>query len=582
MKKKFLFTFSLFLFFIASNSRLSAECGLNDPIISNINCIENASYEFDVNFAISDPSLDSFNIYVNDILYGKFSIFELPVRVVQNNFSGKKFDKLKISDPDIENCYVIKEIENPCGCAIFNFKYAKTKCTDTTFNIVLDFRHFETSDSFDIGMIGKFFGTYSYNKLPITIGPFKSKDTTYILNVVDRGDFFCFTDFSFKAGQCPDCSISDIKLLGFECNADNLIYVKLAFNHTNVKNNKFVVKTNFSDDKFFEYRKNIIVDSVTFREEFVLGPLDVNCEKPFIVAIWDIENQGCGSTATFDTICCDEKCAIGEIFIKEPLCMPDSTYQFYLKFTFENNTSKVFTVNVNNQFNGVFNTDQLPVLIKGVKLDGSKNDFVTICMDEGECCKTREYAVPECNVEECIIDSITWKPIFDTTAGKYWIKIDFNYQHTSESFIVKGNGINYGVFNYASLPVILGSYKCSDNKNLEFLILDSKNALCKNLIEPGIIICPTSSAYELNSDSDWHIYKNINENCIDIVSESEITKNAVVEIFNTVGRKVTAIKAEDGLNEFKAMLPETPAGIYIVRFKNSDSIYTRKVLLGRG
>ncbi|MGE5354906.1 MAG: T9SS type A sorting domain-containing protein [Deltaproteobacteria bacterium] len=570
------------IFVFSLNLNLKAECGLNDPIISNIQCIENAVYEFDVNFSISDPTLDSFDIFINENFYGRFSIFQLPVKVIQNQFSNKKFDKMKISDPDRENCYVIKEIENPCSCAIFNPKYAIRKCNDTTFYISLFFNNFETSDSFDVGMIGKFFGTYAYKNLPVTIGPFKKKDTIYTLNIVDKKDIFCFSELKVKSGKCENCAIKEIQLTGHECTSNGQVYLKLAFNHTSVKSNKYGVVTNFSDNKFFEYKFKKIVDSVTFREEFVLGPISINCEKPLSVSIWDFENQLCGSSAVFDTICCDEKCEIGDIYVKELECTSDSTYSFYLKFTYQNNSSKVFSVNIDNQYNGIFNVDQLPLKISGIKLDGSKKDFIKVCMDEGECCKAIEYTVPECEKENCVIENVTWQPIFDTTAGKFWIKLDFKYSNSSESFYVKGNGKNYGTFSYSSLPIILGSYNCKDQMPLEYIIQDSKYIYCKKVIEPGVIKCPTSSLNVETGDENWNIYHPINTDHLVLYSASSVSRAATIELFNLVGKKILSSKIENGHHEITIKLPENSEGILFVRFKNSDDIYTSKIFVQRG
>ena len=273
------------------------------------------------------------------------------------------------------------------------------------------------------------------------------------------------------------------------------------------------------------------------------------------VTISDFENQTCTASAIFEKICCDEECVIGDIYIKELECTSDSTYAFYLKFTYENNSSKVFSLNVDDQYHGIFNVDQLPIKISGIKLDGSKNDSIKICMDEGECCKSKEYAVPVCEFEDCKIENVVWTPIYDTIAGKFWIKIDFAHENTSESFNIKGNGKYYGSFNYESLPVILGSYKCNDSLDIEYIIRDNKYELCKAIIEPGVIKCPTSTNFEINADDKWKIFNVTGENILDILSDNEITKNGNIEIYNLVGIKVFSSKINDGLNEFSIRIP---------------------------
>ena len=205
MKKYFKLLVLLILTFVFNKGILTAECGLNEPLISDVKCSENATYEFTLNFAFPDTLLDSIEIYINEFKYGKFSVYDLPLKIVQNKFSGNKIDKIKISDPSKPDCFVTTKVENPCSCAIFDFKYAKNKCTDTTFNIVFDFHHFKTSDSFDIAVKNITYGRKSYKNLPVSIGPFNSADTIYNISVFDKVDSLCFNDFNVNGTDCPDC-----------------------------------------------------------------------------------------------------------------------------------------------------------------------------------------------------------------------------------------------------------------------------------------------------------------------------------------------------------------------------------------
>ncbi|MBK7095167.1 MAG: hypothetical protein IPH57_09040 [Saprospiraceae bacterium] len=126
MKKYFKLLVLLILTFVINKGILTAECGLNEPIISEVKCIENASYEFTLNFAVQDTMIDSIEIYINELKYGKFSVNDLPLKIFQNKFSGNITDKIKITDPSKPDCFVTTKVENPCSCAIFDFKYAKT------------------------------------------------------------------------------------------------------------------------------------------------------------------------------------------------------------------------------------------------------------------------------------------------------------------------------------------------------------------------------------------------------------------------------------------------------------------------
>jgi hypothetical protein len=129
------------------------------------------------------------------------------------------------------------------------------------------------------------------------------------------------------------------------------------------------------------------------------------------------------------------------------------------------------------------------------------------------------------------------------------------------------------------LPIILGSYKCSDSLEIEYIISDAKYELCKAIIEPGLIKCPTSANYEINADDNWKIFNVTGENILEILSDNEITKNGNIEIYNLVGLKIFSFKINDGLNEFSVRIPEKNEGLFIVIFNNSDKVYTKKIFV---
>ena len=673
MKKYFKMLVLLILTFVFNKGILTAECGLNEPIISDVKCIENATYEFTLNFAFPDTLLDSIEIYINEFKYGKFSVYDLPLKIVQNKFSGNKIDKIKISDPSKPDCFVTTKVENPCSCAIFDFKYAKNKCTDTTFNIVFDFHHFKTSDSFDIAVKNITYGRKSYKNLPVSIGPFNSADTIYNISVFDKVDSLCSNDFNVYGSDCPECFIRDIQLNGYECDANGNMFLKLSFLHTNVKAKKYVVVTNLGNEKIGEYKNNEIVDSVTFREYFVLGPVKSLCDTFLMITIWDLENKVCQSSLVLDSLCCEEKCIIEEISVKEMKCNDDHTYQFYLNFTYKNSQSEKFYLNVNDQFTGYFSVSQLPLLIKGVKFTDKKVHFIKVCLEDN-CCKTREYEVPNCTGDGCIIEeifikemkctdnntyqfylnftyknsqsdsfylsvnnqisgyysihqlpllvkgvkftdkkvhfikvclenncckakeyevpnctgdgckiyNISYRPIFDTLNGRFWIMLDFKHLNTSESFYLKGNGKNYGVFNYNELPIFLGPYICKENLPIEYIISDSKNEVCHEVIEAGVISCPTLSETEMIEDSGWYIFSSAEQGIVEIISGIDQTRDASVEIFNVMGQKIAGHKISDGSKIYELDINHIQTGIYFVKFRTGGKIYTKKIFIGKG
>jgi hypothetical protein len=225
--------------------------------------------------------------------------------------------------------------------------------------------------------------------------------------------------------------------------------------------------------------------------------------------------------------------------------------------------------------------NQLPLKISGVKIENNgPNDFIKICMDQGKCCKALEYAMPVCGNEACKIYNLTYRPIFDTLSGKFWIMLDFKHLNTSESFNLKGNGKNYGIFEYSKLPVFLGPYFCKENLKIEYIISDAKIEGCQGAINVGVIQCPLILGTGSEDVSDWLIYKATGQTIIEIVSKSELTKNAEIEIFNSMGQKLRNKKITDRIGSFEFNIHELPAGIYFVKFTTGNRNYTKKIFAG--
>ena len=672
MLLRFVLLTSFFLFPFYTIHILQAECGISNPVITNSFCIENASYSFDINFNVSDPSLDSFDIDINEIFYGRFSVLNLPISIVQTNYADTIVDIIKISDPKNSDCFAIIETVNPCPCAIFNFKHAVHQCTDSTFNIILDFQHIASSDIFLIGMIGQNFGEHKYDDLPISIGPFESKDTSYTINIIDFEEIFCLAEYSFDASaECVDCSIEELTLEHHECKSGEL-YLMLSFHHKNVQSDEFTVKAGTGKLHSYKYKNKIVVDSVTIKEIFVLGPIGNECGDEIKISVWDSENESCADSIVIEQ-CCKKDCEIGDIYVKELVCDSDSTYEFILRFAYKNNKSDTFYLNVNNQIKGYYSVEQLPLKISGIKSDGDKKHFLEICMDDGLCCSEIEYDAPECE-RECVINEILVKEIectsateyqfwlnfryqdnesdifhlnvndqikgfynisdlplkvtgiktdqslesfveicmdsfecckklfyeapdcqgldcrifngkhraiFDTLEQKFWIMLEFEYENTSESFSIKGNGIDYGIFKYRSLPFFLGPYSCKDELFIKYEVSDAKYDKCSYFYEAGRINCPSTSTQDIGKAQNWQIYKALNDNLITIISESENTSNASFELFNTVGQMLLQKTFADGLNTIEINEINLEPGLYIGKFTSNQKVFSRKLLFVR-
>ena len=292
------------------------------------------------------------------------------------------------------------------------------------------------------------------------------------------------------------------------------------------------------------------------------------------------ENIDCEVSEVFEDICCKADCSIKELYVKEIECITDTTYNFILGFDAYDYDSDTFDVYVNGYKYGSFSLDQLPLEVQNIDITNSETGFVKVCMDNLECCKGLEFKTPDCNVEECALYDGTYKVYFDTIDNSYIISINFLHENNSSIFNIKGNGRNYGNFFYENLPVNLGPFDCDEGINHEFVIADNEIDDCKLVILPGKINCPEPDGIEnLLNIENWNIQYYNSEKTVNIYSNSNVTLNSKIEIFDQLGRKVIRQELQDGRDNIIIPISSLNQGMYIVRFINNNVGQNYKVVV---
>ncbi|HHH54873.1 MAG TPA: T9SS type A sorting domain-containing protein [Bacteroidetes bacterium] len=663
---KNLLLFISFSFFLTSSVELSSQCGINGIDISNIQCVENATYEFDLNLIVTDGSLDSFKVLINNNFQGQYSPDDLPIHIINSFFSGNESDIIRIEDIFNEDCFDEAEVNNPCGCALFDYSYSKLHCNDSTFNIIFDFKYFNTEDSFDIGMINSPFGTHSYKDLPLEIGPFYIADTTYLLNIFDNAPLsFCFLEMPIPADSCTTCNIHDIELLSYECDDDFNKYIDFVFEYNNPSSEKYNIFVNNKFYKTNDYLFQNIMDSTAIQDTFHIGPIDIRCDSILRLKIEDSENPQCNSLFEIDSICCanceigeikvrDKKytgdsklgfildfdyyrnrtdsfelsssngmvrkystkdlpvmitdysvgendfdtlticmdngnccnsvilefpqCEIGELKFRDKKCTSDSTFDFFLNFNYARNRSDSFKLISSNGLKSKYSLKNLPLHIQNYPVGESGFDSLTVCIDNNKCCSHGLLEFPDCTNFDCNITDINFEILYDTIES-YWVILNFDNENTSDSFQIKGNGIDYGHFSYNELPVKLGPYNCSDSLLLEYVIKDLELEGCKNVIEPGMVQCPPNDVLNITAGSNYIISYLMNSKILKIDSEKIFTGNASISVYNIYGQKVKQYKLPKGTNHAQFNLDINNTGIYFVKMKNGSESKGKKIFV---
>lgn len=574
--KKTLFFLSFNLLFIFSINSYS-QCGISGLELSNVNCIENATYQYDLNFVVAQSTLDSFNLYINDDFKGRYSPLQLPLHVISDKYYDTDEDIVKVEDADNEECFEETSISNPCGCAQFDFEYTKINCTDSTFNIMIDFNYLHTGDSFDIGMIRSPFGTHAYKDLPFEIGPFYSADTTYLLFLADKSDFFCFLETPLDGKSCPPCNMSDLDMISYECDNDFKKNITFTFNYTNPGSDKYNIFVNNDFYASFDFKYSTIIDSITMRDTFEIGPVAIDCDSTLIIRIEDSENPDCAITEDYNSLCC-EFCELGELQFRDIECISDSSFNFILDFSYSNNTLDSFELTSSSGMLNKYSVNDLPLHFTDYPVTDAGFDTLSVSMDKGRCSSSGIIEFPFCDYYGCNLENISYEVTFDTIES-YWITLNFTSNNTSDSFSIQGNGIHYGNFNFNELPVTLGPYNCKDSLQLEYIIKDLEVEDCYIVLEPDMVTCPPNYVHDFEILEDWIIRYSVDSRIVNIYSTNSIFNDAKVDIFDIKGLKLNSYKLPNGLHSAKLRLDDLNTGIYLLRLSNDGKIKTRKIFV---
>lgn len=90
---------------------------------------------------------------------------------------------------------------------------------------------------------------------------------------------------------------------------------------------------------------------------------------------------------------------------------------------------------------------------------------------------------------QCNIAGLTVTPTECNNNGKFFVTINFDHVGTSNKFKVLGNGVNYGTFEYANLPITLGPINGDCTTNYEFVVRDNEIESCNAFKNLGTKCC---------------------------------------------------------------------------------------------
>jgi hypothetical protein len=290
------------------------------------------------------------------------------------------------------------------------------------------------------------------------------------------GQELSLDNFCYFQENLP-CEISNVTAEVTPCE-NGQFFVILNFDYQNVGNQGFKVQGN-----------GVVYGSFAYGDlPVTIGPLNGNGVTVYEFVVKDIAHPDCHDFVVIDPVDCGvEPCEIYDLVVEPGECNGEGQYNLTIDFQVQNPGHDYFEVYYGVQSLGVFPLAGLPLTIENFSDNGEAVVHIKVCIsDQPDCCKVAEFESPCPGSDPCLITDLAAE-VLPCENGQFYVILHFDYQNVGgEGFKVVGNGNNYGVFEYANLPITLGPFNGDGVTVYEFGVFDLLHPDCGDdtFIEP--------------------------------------------------------------------------------------------------
>ncbi len=465
-------------------------CELFDLSLTPGDCNSNGNYNLTINFGYENPTHTHFDVIYDNEVIGFFELAELPITIENFEDNGENTPFIQVCINDNPDCCVSDEFIAPnCGggCEIWDLHSPNFECDGDNLFIVLDFNYANVgNDGFSVVGNGVNYGTFSYNDLPIVLGPLPANGTFYEFIVQDSNHPDCSDFIEYGVVDCGsgDCNIHDLVVEVGDCNNDGSYNLWINFEHNNASNDLF--------DVIYE---NQIIGTFHLNELPIWIEHFVDNGEPnqgLLICIND--NPNCCEDVGFEAPNCDGAgdCEFWDFFAEAHPCDDDGLYMLDFEFNAENVGSEGFFVIANGVDYGPFEYNELFYTI-GPLHGGVVYEILIQDVAHPDCHYWNEFGPIFCD-DNCHIYNLTAELSDCDDEGQFFVSLDFDFVNTgNDGFKVAGNGNVYGFFGYDDVPLILGPFESGAFDAMEFVVTDTQHPDCGDAVEIMVPDCDGNS-----------------------------------------------------------------------------------------
>ncbi|MBL7796579.1 MAG: T9SS type A sorting domain-containing protein [Saprospiraceae bacterium] len=492
-------------------------CPISDLKVDVGPCNSDGTYSIVINFKNSSPTPGAFGVWAgNGKFLGIFPLSALPLKIAKFPASGNAKDVVKVCllglNSTAPTCCLTAEFEapdcsqNPCG--IFDLNVEVGPCNnDGTFLISLKFGTLSAQGQFGVWAgNGQFLGLFPFSALPLKISNFpaggNAVDVVKVCVFLASGpSTTCCLTKEFKAPDCGqlDCEIYDLKVETGPCNNDGTYKAIVNFKvHNPGLGSHFMLWANGNQLGVYPLTSLPLVIP-NFPTDG--GPNDY-IKVCLINPASNIPSDCCKALEFHVPDCADKPCEIYDLKVEVSPCNSDGTFKVFVNFKVENPTSDHFMLWANGALQGTYKLSDLPLTIAPFPTNGGPNDYIKVCMVNaagvpGDCCRSIEFAVPDCNSAPCEIYDLKVETGPCNADGTFKAIVNFKVQNPGAGthFMLWANGALFGTFPLSALPLTIANFPTNGGPNdvVKVCILSAAGAVgnCCRTLEFPVPNCTT-------------------------------------------------------------------------------------------
>lgn len=366
-------------------------------------------------------------------------------------------------------------------CKIENLVVEVLPCNaQEKFAVVIDFTPVNpAADKFKVQGNGINHGTYSYADLPITIDGLAGNCTTpYEFVVRDLEKPECSAVFNLGKICCKTepCELQVFNLVQKECLENEAYKINFDVFPPAPGSLGFDVFVNGTFHSFHKYADNPVENLV----------IPNHGQDQDTLVVCNNDNSLCCDTLILSNKCA---CFIENSRAQVVECSPNEE-TYYLRVNFNHGTqSDSFLIGGSAVLYGTFAYSKLPVVIGPFPFSNDPVDLLIADKNDIFCFGgLTQPATNECS--SCNIRDAVYEILPCNEQGKIYIKFKFKTTNPGvKGFMVRGNGVVYGQYQYGQDYYYLGPIAPDCNKNYEFVIVDNSNNSCTANLANSVKLC---------------------------------------------------------------------------------------------